>query len=53
MQGALSLISRGRRWFRLSLAAASLVRIEQQLTQCDENDNADERPKEYGGERNG
>jgi hypothetical protein len=37
----------------LSLAAASLVRIEQQLTQRDENDNADERPKEYGGERNG
>jgi hypothetical protein len=38
---------------RLSLAAASLVRIEQQLTQGDENDDADERPKEYGGERNG
>jgi hypothetical protein len=31
---------------RLSLAGASLVRIEQQLTQRDENDSADERPKE-------
>jgi hypothetical protein len=28
---------------RLFLAAASLVRIEQQLTQGDENDDADER----------
>src|SRR5262249_61304296 len=36
---------------RLSLAAASLARIEQQLTQRDENDNTDERPKEYGGGR--
>src|SRR5262249_27301077 len=52
MQGA-PLLSRGAKMVRLSLAAASLVRIEQQLTQRDENDNADERPKEYGGERNG
>ena len=33
---------------RLSLRPASLVRIEQQLTQGDENDGADDRRKEYG-----
>ncbi len=52
MQGVLSLVE-GRKMVRLSLAATSIVRIEQQLTQRDENDNADERPKEYGAERNG
>jgi hypothetical protein len=31
------------------LVAASLVWIEQQLTQGDENDSADDRRKEYGG----
>jgi hypothetical protein len=52
MQGA-PLHSRVAKMVRLSLAVASLVRIEQQLIQRDENDSADERPKEYGGERNG
>jgi hypothetical protein len=31
-------------------AAASFVRIEQQLTQGDENDDADDRRKEHGRE---
>jgi hypothetical protein len=36
-----------------ALRAASLVRIEQQLTQGDENNDADNRRKEYGREGNG
>jgi hypothetical protein len=36
-----------------ALRAASLVRIEQQLTQGDENNDADNRRKEYGREENG
>jgi hypothetical protein len=37
----------------LCLVAASLVWIEQQLTHGDENDGANDRRKEYGGEGNG
>jgi len=35
------------------LRAASLMRIEQQLTQGDENNDADDRRKEYGRKGNG
>jgi hypothetical protein len=38
---------------RVCLRPASLVRIEQQLTQGDENDGADDRRKEYGREGSG
>ena len=37
----------------LCLVAASLVWIEQQLTHGDENDGANDRRTEYGGEGNG
>ena len=42
-----------RKVARLALRATSLVRIEQQLTQGDENNDADDRRKEYGREGNG
>jgi hypothetical protein len=45
-------LPKGEGWLGY-LAPASLVRIEQHLTQGDENDYANDRRKEYSGEGSG